>query len=223
MYFAKNIKHLREISSLTQIDLAKVIGKKKGIIGAYENERSNPDIPSLLSLCRYFDTDTTTILYTDMSLGEGGAGAGVQLLGGAIDGVGADVLDRVPFYGLTVSAGTMGLAAGAFWEHEQPVGWVSVPEFRGCLAAFRVVGMSMEPEILNGDIVFIREAENRAYFATQSIYMLVTHEERMLKRLRLHPDNGELLICSSPNYADFVLPVGELLGVYKVAGSMRVL
>ncbi|OWY19865.1 helix-turn-helix domain-containing protein [Sphingobacteriales bacterium UPWRP_1] len=216
MYFSKNIKYLRESANLSQEKLGELFSLADTTISNWEKGRSTPNIAVLIALCKHFNTDPTTLLYTDISV-LGVAGARVELMGGAKEV--QDEVTPVPLYG-TVSAGASGLAA--FWEREQPVGWVAAKEFEGCLAAFRVVGESMEPEIKSGDMVFIRSFDKGSYYSPQSIYMIVTREERMIKRVRIAPDAADVLICSSPNYQEFRLPITEVLAVYKVAGFVRV-
>lgn len=214
MLFHLNIRYLRENANLSQAKLGNIIGVGKTTIAGYEGGTSKPHFETLIKLCTYFKVDPTSLLYADLANGVGVSK--IEFIGAAKDV--QDEIARVPLYG-SVSAGASGLAA--FWEREQPVGYVWAKEFEGCLAAFRVVGESMEPEIKGGDIVFIRALEG-GYFAPQSIYMLVTREERMIKRIRIAPDEAGVLICSSPNFAEFRLPLSEVVAVYKVAGFVRV-
>lgn len=215
MFLGKNIKYLRNSKNLSQKQMGEILDCTNTTVSGWENGKLL-EMGPFLKICEYFDVDPTTLLYTDMSV-LGGAGARVELMGGAKEV--QDEVAPVPLYG-TVSAGASGLAA--FWEREQPVGWVSAKEFEGCLAAFRVVGESMEPEIKSGDMVFIRSFDKGSYYSPQSIYMIVTREERMIKRVRIAPDAADVLICSSPNYQEFRLPITEVLAVYKVAGFVRV-
>ncbi|OWY19867.1 XRE family transcriptional regulator [Sphingobacteriales bacterium UPWRP_1] len=78
MYFSKNIKHLRESANLSQEKLGELFSLADTTISNWEKGRSNPNIAVLVALCKHFDTDPTTLLYTDMSL----EGVGVGLLGG---------------------------------------------------------------------------------------------------------------------------------------------
>ena len=53
--FGKNLKQLREIAKIGQIQLAKALGVSKGIISMWENGLREPTMSSLISLAKFFD------------------------------------------------------------------------------------------------------------------------------------------------------------------------
>jgi transcriptional regulator with XRE-family HTH domain len=57
-----NIKRLREISGLTQKQVASQIGKTSNVISNWEKNINSPDIDSVLDLCELFKVDANTIL-----------------------------------------------------------------------------------------------------------------------------------------------------------------
>lgn len=189
---------------MTRDEFASFLGVRNGdVIYTYESRGNFPRVENLLSICEKLNTDPTTLLLTDMSRSN-------KLPGGI----------GVPFYSMTVSGGAAGL--GMAWEQEQPVGYVAVPDFAGCIAAFRVVGMSMNPEINDGDVIFIRHADSGS-FAPTKIYLIITAEERMIKRVSPLPDKQGMLECrsSNPDFLPFLLPVSEVVAFYRVVGVIR--
>ena len=53
--FGKNLKQLREIAKIGQIQLAKALGVSKGIISMWENGLREPTMSSLISLAKFFN------------------------------------------------------------------------------------------------------------------------------------------------------------------------
>ena len=52
--FGQNLKQLRELAKVGQVQLAKELGVSKGIISMWENGLREPTMSSLISLAKYF-------------------------------------------------------------------------------------------------------------------------------------------------------------------------
>lgn len=118
----------------------------------------------------------------------------------------------IPYYeNLPVSAGQIAMVEG----EEQPTGYVKIP---GVSASwlFPVVRCSMKPEINPGDIVGVNAVDRWDRVDPDKIYMIVTNEERMIKRLRIDNENDEILWCISPNYPEFKILKSEVKVIYQV-------
>jgi transcriptional regulator with XRE-family HTH domain len=66
-YLSANLKFLRKAKGLNQSQMAEIIGKKKSIIGPYENGDVEPDIETLQKLSNYFGIDVSKLLGIDLS------------------------------------------------------------------------------------------------------------------------------------------------------------
>ena len=53
--FGKNLKQLREIAKIGQIQLAKALGVSKGIISLWENGLREPKLSNLIVLAQFFE------------------------------------------------------------------------------------------------------------------------------------------------------------------------
>lgn len=130
--------------------------------------------------------------------------------------------DAVPFYDLPVSAGDLGVLNG--WENYEPSGYVKLEAFRGCERIFPVTGVSMEPIVHSGDLIGIKSIEglsrNWNFLQTGVIYLIITHEERMIKYIEEAGDN-DYIICSSPNYKPFRVHKADILELYRVKAVAR--
>lgn len=118
----------------------------------------------------------------------------------------------VPYYeNLPVSAGQLDMVEGV----EQPTGYVKIP---GVSAKwlFPVIGCSMKPEINPGDIVGVNVVERWDRVDPDKVYMIITNEERMIKRLRIDNESSEVLWCISPNYPEFKIQKSDIKHIYQV-------
>jgi transcriptional regulator with XRE-family HTH domain len=66
-FLGKNIRHIRRQSSVTQSELASVIGKGQTTIGNWENGISEPSLEELLILSNYFDISLDLLVKVDLS------------------------------------------------------------------------------------------------------------------------------------------------------------
>lgn len=121
----------------------------------------------------------------------------------------------VPYYGdLPVSAGEQDLAT--VLDNMEPTGWINLPGMLSSIGAFPVVGCSMEPDIKPGDFISIAEIDRWERLDPDKTYMIITHNDRMIKHLSVDEDNDEILWCISPNYPKFRIDKSEIVAIYRV-------
>lgn len=113
---------------------------------------------------------------------------------------------------LPVSAGRLGVVAG---EAEVPQDWCKMPGVEADFF-FPVIGCSMEPVIMPGDIVGVVRADPLSPVDSDNIYMVVTTEERMIKQLKEDEHDNTLLWCISQNYPPFSIKKDTILYLYRV-------
>ena len=66
MYFASNIKLLRNRKSRTQDDVASFLNMKRSTLSGYENEVAEPGFEALLSFSKYFHVSIDTLIKIDL-------------------------------------------------------------------------------------------------------------------------------------------------------------
>ena len=119
-----------------------------------------------------------------------------------------------PFYSdLQVSAGKYDLAS--IEKNEEAESYLKIPGV-SARAWFPVIGFSMEPKVFAGDIIGVREIDGWEKVDPDKIYMIVTHEDRMIKRLRIDSDSSDFIWCVSDNYREFRLFTSEIKAIYHV-------
>jgi len=117
-----------------------------------------------------------------------------------------------PFYDLPVSAGKVDELLQA---SEMPTGFISMPGVN-CKAFFPIHGCSFEPIIRAGDIIGIDFLDKWENLDPDCIYLIVTYDQRMMKRLLSHPSDSTKLICISPNYREFEIDKFTIRYIHKV-------
>ena len=63
---ANNIKYLRRMNGLTQEQFARKIGRKRSLLGAYEESRANPNLDNLMSIAKIFGTTVDNLIKNDI-------------------------------------------------------------------------------------------------------------------------------------------------------------
>lgn len=121
----------------------------------------------------------------------------------------------VPYYGdLPVSAGKQDLAT--VLSNMKPTGWINLPGMQSSIGAFPVIGCSMEPDIKPGDFISIIEVDRWERLDPDKTYMIITHDDRMIKHLSVDDNDDEILWCISPNYPKFKIDKSEIVAIYRV-------
>ena len=122
--------------------------------------------------------------------------------------------DGIPYYkDVPVSAGCADLMEVE--AEEDAVGFIKITGVYG-KCAFPVIGCSMEPVIHAGDIVVVDEVNRWDKIDPDKIYLLFTHDDRMIKHIEMDDTNPDILWCVSPNYKRFSIEKADILKIYKV-------
>lgn len=66
-YFSNNIKYIRRVKKISQIQLADNLGLKYSAISAWENKRSYPSVDILLKISTLFTISIDDLLKKDLS------------------------------------------------------------------------------------------------------------------------------------------------------------
>jgi len=124
---------------------------------------------------------------------------------------------------LLPTAALCGFGTQAF--DDLPVmGYYSVPEFRNADFLIGLIGDSMTPRFVPGDIVACRIVRERLFFQWNRIYAIYTGSQgAMVKRVKPSKHEGcILLISDNPNYEPFDIPLSDITALALVIGVIRV-
>lgn len=120
----------------------------------------------------------------------------------------------VPYWNLPVSAGrSIADVIGA----SKPDGFISgLPGVDIAENILPVTGTSMEPEISPGAIIGVRLMNNYDTLNTERIYLIITNDDRMIKRVEHDTENEDILWCVSPNYPKFKIYKNDVIEIHRV-------
>ena len=108
---------------------------------------------------------------------------------------------------------------------EKVIGSIDAPEINPDSKIIFATGDSMLPLIASGDRVVIRKIESWDYFNYGQVYLIITNEYRLIKRVRRHPKDAENLILlrsENPNYDDIDLPKREIIHLFIVENILSI-
>ncbi|MFM9952191.1 MAG: helix-turn-helix domain-containing protein [Saprospiraceae bacterium] len=66
MYISKNLKYLRVSRKMSQEQVGSILGKKKGVVGQYEANRSIPPGDVLVSMAQFFEVSLDDFVFRDI-------------------------------------------------------------------------------------------------------------------------------------------------------------
>ena len=201
------LKEARERKRWSQSDLARAIGLRPQSVQSWESGRSKPlrkrieqlsrvlDIPEseLLQAAGYDDLSEQTVSY------ESGWNRETE-----------DEFALIPFYDVRAAAG-----AGATNDHERQVGrlafrhdWIHARRLSSRqLVAITITGDSMAPALKDGDLVVVDTRETHP--VSDGIYILVTDNSLIAKRVQLAATGGIWLHSDNPAYQDQLIPASD--------------
>lgn len=176
--FSERMKDLRKNRGWTQDELAKRMGVSKSCISMYECDMRTPDFKTLESLADFFNVDI------DYLTGRKNTTTSLS------DATGV----RIPVFG-RVAAGIPLEAVEEIIDYEEiPAEMTRSGEYFG----LKITGQSMEPRILDGDVVIVRkqdEVENG-----DIAIVLVNGNDATCKKFIKH-ENGVSLLPLNPSFS----------------------
>ncbi len=120
----------------------------------------------------------------------------------------------VPYWNLPVTAGR---SLGEIIGQLKPDGYISgLPGADMAQNILPVTGTSMEPEVPEGALIGVRKMDNLETLNTGRIYLIITHDDRMIKRIEHDTENEAILWCTSPNYPKFKIYKSDIIEIHRV-------
>lgn len=120
----------------------------------------------------------------------------------------------VPYWDLPVSAGRTVLEIVG---KNTPDGYIKgLPGIEQVENILPVQGMSMEPEVSEGALIGVRKMNSYETLNTERIYLIITTEDRMIKRIEHDLNDPNILWCVSPNYPRFKIYKADIIDIQRV-------
>lgn len=193
--FAKNIKKLREIYNISQVELAEIAGVTDKAVSTWENDINEPRMGAIQKIADHFGILKSNLLEENGMSFINRANEAITPSIFSIPGISPIEIKEIPLLG-EIACGVP-TYAGEYFEGYVECGAQIHADF-----ALRAKGDSMiNARILDGDIVFIHKQSS---VEPGEIAVVIIDEEATLKRFK---QQGKLAILSpeNPNYDPIVV------------------
>lgn len=208
----QNMKYLRKLRGWTQQEFADKLRIKRSLLGAYEEERAEPRIDVLETVCDIFKLTLDEILRKNLSDNKGNYLAkrrALKLAGGRPD---------IPFVPVKAAAGYLNGYADPDYIDE--LNTFTLPMLSGGnYRAFEIMGDSMLPTP-SGSIIVGEKVENLDDLKSSGTYVVVSRSEGIVyKRIEKNTKvkNRLNLISDNPAYPVYSISAEDVLELWQAS------
>ena len=200
----ERIKDARKSAGLTQLELAKKTDLSRSYIGDIEKDRYNPSVSTLQLIATATNTPLEDLLPSTKTASPTGRGVRIPVLGRVVAGIPIEAVEDI----LDYEEITPELAAS------------------GEIFALKIRGHSMEPRMMEGDVVIVRRQDD--VNSGDVAIVLVNGDEATVKRVKKQPEGITLIATNTSVYEPHFysnkeiadLPVRILGRVVELRGKM---
>lgn len=172
----ERIKDARKSAGLTQLELAKKTELSRSYIGDIEKDRYNPSVSTLQLIATATNTPLENLLPLSKTPSSTGRGVRIPVLGRVVAGIPLEAVEEI----LDYEEITPELAA------------------TGDFFALKIRGHSMEPRMLDGDVVIVRRQDD--VDSGDVAIVLVNGNEATVKRIKKQEDGITLIATNTSVY-----------------------
>lgn len=172
----ERIKDARKSAGLTQLELAKKTELSRSYIGDIEKDRYNPSVSTLQLIATATNTPLEDLLPSSKTPSSTGRGVRIPVLGRVVAGIPLEAVEEI----LDYEEITPELAA------------------TGDFFALKIRGHSMEPRMLDGDVVIVRRQDD--VDSGDVAIVLVNGNEATVKRIKKQEDGITLIATNTSVY-----------------------
>jgi transcriptional regulator with XRE-family HTH domain len=206
----QNLKYLRKLRGWTQEEFAQKLRIKRSLLGAYEEERAEPRIDVLETVCDIFKLTLDEILRKDLSENKGNYLAkrrAIKLAAGRPD---------IPFVPVKAAAGY--LAGYADPEFIDELNTFTLPMLSGGnFRAFEIIGDSMLPTP-SGSVIVGEKIESVDDLKNDTPCIVVSRNEGIVyKRIQKNGrvKNKLTLVSDNPTYHPYTVNTDDVLEMWQ--------
>ena len=206
----QNLKYLRKLRGWTQEEFANKLSIKRSLLGAYEEERAEPRIDVLETVCDIFKLTLDEILRKDLSDNKSNYMAkrrAMKLAAGRPD---------IPFVPVKAAAGY--LAGYGDPEFIDELNTFTLPMLTGGnYRAFEIIGDSMLPTP-SGSVIVGEKVEKLDELKNDSACIVVSrHEGIVYKRVQKNGRSKDklTLVSDNPTYHPYTVKAEDVLEMWQ--------
>ncbi len=206
----QNLKYLRKLRGLTQEEFAQKLGIKRSLLGAYEEERAEPRMEVLETVCDMFKLTMDDLLRKDLSDTKSNylsRRRAMKLATGR---------SEIPFVPVKAAAGY--LAGYADPEFVDELNTFTLPMLSGGnYRAFEIIGDSMLPTP-SGSVIVGEKIDNLEDVKNGNAYIVISrHEGIVYKRIQKNGRSKSkiTLVSDNPIYHPYTVNTDDVLEMWK--------
>lgn len=209
-YAGKNCKYLRKLRGWTQEDFANKLNIKRSLVGAYEEERAEPRLEVVETICSIFKLSMEDVFLKDLSeSGESYLAKRRKLKMGA---------ERSSIQFVPVKAAAGYLAGYNDPEFVDELNTFTLPMLAsGNYRAFEIIGDSMLPTP-SGSVIVGEKIENMDVVKPNQTYIVVSHSEGIVyKRIQKAAKTKAsiTLVSDNPNYPPYTVNTSDVAEIWQ--------
>ena len=210
-YAGKNLKYLRKLRGWTQEDFANKLKIKRSLVGAYEEERAEPNLEVMKQICALFKLSFEDLLLKDLTAGKGGnyldKRRALKL---------SATSQQIQFVPVKAAAGY--LAGYADPEFLDELNTFTLPMLApGRYRAFEIVGDSMLPTP-SGSVIVGEKVEDMEDVKNNNTYIVVSKNGGIVyKRINRNnrARNKVTLLSDNPLYEPYQVNADDIIEVWR--------
>lgn len=212
----ERVYELRKSLNLNQSKFAKFINVSQGALSQIESEKIKLSMDTMSRICSQFNISADWMLYGDKEMHRN-----VELPKAAATGPEKGQLPNIIFVDTAVHADYLKNFNNE--EYLKSLEAYSIPGFKeGNFRMFEVLGDSMEPALIESDIVVVKTVENYKKIEDGTMCVLVSKNGIVVKRVFTLPEESNILVLKSDNkkYKPFKVSFEEILEVWEVKAKI---
>ncbi len=231
-YAGKNLKYIRKQREWTQEELANQLQIKRSLVGAYEEERAEPRLEVMETICAKFSISLEEFLFQDLALlsaqeGESNNGSGnsyMERRRALKSDKTISLSSMVTFVPVKAAAGY--LAGYADPEFLDELNTFTLPMLApGDYRAFEIIGDSMLPTpsgsvIVGEKVGSFKEVKNSNTYIVVSnadgvVYKRIITNDDRTKEGNEHNENKLTLLSDNPLYEPYQVNATDIVEIWK--------
>lgn len=221
----KNIKKIRSVKKLSQTQFGELFSLNRGAVGAYEEERAEPKIETIIHIANHFGLSVDILLLKELTVKDLYS---LNILN--------KKLDQAHHFDTTVETpAKKGSICMVTAEHNleylvnhtnkdfiSNLPHIDLPiTFKEKPRAFELEGSEMEYNqngLHHGDILLCKEADTKN-LKPRKVYTIVTQESITTRRLQSASSKKLELISDDPNYLPIEMEIKAIQEIWQVVGA----
>lgn len=206
----QNLKYLRKLRGWTQEEFANKLGIKRSLIGAYEEDRADPRLEVMETVCQMFKTTLDELMLKDMS-DTGGSYLAKRRMQKMM------TTDRNVIHFVPVKAAAGYLAGYADSEFIDELNTFTLPMLSGGnYRAFEIIGDSMMPTP-SGSIIVGEKVDDQEEVKNNQAYIVVSRNEGIVYKRIVKSNKAKnkfTLVSDNPQYQPYQVNAEDVVELW---------